>query len=402
MADTKTADGAFADDNGDTVRVGLIGAGGRVRNLAGLLTSGDSRIAVTAVFDPLDQSVDATRERFGESVERFATLDELLSKSDVDWVMIGSWNSFHRDQIIAAFQAGKHVFTEKPLAISLEQCMDIARAHAESDRMFTIGFTLRYSPHYRKIKEIVESGEVGEIISLEFNETLGFNHGGYIMGDWRRLTANAGTHLLEKCCHDVDIINDLVGSRVRRAASFGGLDFFTPKNRRHIDRIGPDGMGREAYRTWPGSVALDPFTSDKDIVDNQVAILEFDSGVRATFHTNCNMAIPERRIYLGGTEGTLRADLIGGTIEYQRIGFDTERLDVSTGARGGHGNGDPVLCAHLGKMMTEGAPSLTTLEDGINSAVVCFGVDRAMERREVFDLSPLWREVDQAPLPARR
>lgn len=399
MADTKMAD--VADRNSDTIRVGLVGAGGRVRGLAGLLTNDNPRIAITAVFDPLEQSVAATRERFGASVQRYATLDELLTKSDVDWVMIGSWNSFHRDQIIAALQAGKHVFTEKPLAISLDQCIDIARAYAESDRMFTIGFTLRYSPHYRKIKEIVDSGEVGEIISLEFNETLGFNHGGYIMGDWRRLKANAGTHLLEKCCHDVDIINGLVGSRVRRTASFGGLSFFTPQNRHHIDRIGTDGTGRQAYRTWPGSVALDPFTSDKDIVDNQVAILEFDSGVRATFHTNCNMAIPERRIYLGGTEGTLRADLISGTIEYERIGFDTERIDVSTGARGGHGNGDPALCTHLATMMTEGAQSLTTLEDGINSAVVCFGIDQAMENGEVFDLSPLWRRVDQAPIPAR-
>lgn len=385
----------------DTVRVGIIGAGGRVRGLAALLTGQNPNIEVTALFDPLDRSVTAARELFGDSVAVYSTYRELLEKSGVDWVMIGSWNSHHRDQIVDSLGAGKHVFTEKPLAVSLDQCHDIANAYAGSGRLFTIGFTLRYSPHYRTIKEIVDSGAVGEVVSLEFNETLSFNHGGYIMGDWRRLTANAGTHLLEKCCHDVDIINDLVGSRVRRAASFGGLDFFTPGNEHHIARVGKDATGRDAYRTWPGSVGLNPFTSDKDIVDNQVAILEFDSGVRATFHTNCNMAIPERRIYLGGTEGTLRADLIAGRIEYQRIGFDTELVDASTEARGGHGNGDPVLCAHLATMMTEGAESLTTLEDGINSAVVCFGIDRAMETGTVYDLTTLWDRVDQLPLPNR-
>lgn len=384
------------------VRVGIIGAGGRVRGLAGRVIAADSRICITAVYDPLDRSVAAAREMFGESVESFPSYQALLEKSGVDWVMIGSWNCFHRDQIVDSFGAGKHVFSEKPIAISLDECVDIGRAYAESDRRFIIGFTLRYSPHYRAVNGILESGAVGEIVSLEFNETLGFNHGGYIMGDWRRLQANAGSHLLEKCCHDVDIINWLTGSRVRRVASFGGLNFFHPGNAHHIERIGTDAGGRSAYRTWPGTIEANPFTSDKDIVDNQVAILEFDSGVRATFHTNCNMAIPERRIYLAGTEGTVRADLIAGTVHYQRIGFDTELVDISAGVSGGHGGGDPVLCTHLASMMTEDAESLTTLEDGVSSAVVCFAVDEAMESGAVVDLSAMWDRVDQTAIGTTR
>jgi predicted dehydrogenase len=383
-------------------RVGIIGAGKRVRNLASQVLNADSRIEVTALYDPLAESVAAAKDTFGASVKAYSTYQQLLEEGDVDWVMIGSWNCYHRDQIVAALDAGKHVFSEKPLAISLEECLDIARAHRESNQKFTIGFTLRYSPHYRAIKEILDSGQLGRIISLEFNETLDFNHGGYIMGDWRRLTANAGSHLLEKCCHDLDIINWLAGSRVRRAASFGGLNFFHPGNAHHISRLGTDADGAEAYRTWRGTVRLDPFTSDKDIVDNQVAILEYDSGVRATFHTNCNMAIPERRIYIAGTEGSLRADVIAGTVHYRRIGFDTPIVDASTDARGGHGSGDPVLCAHVAAMMTEDADALTSVEDGVASAVACFGIDRAMESGTVYDLSPMWDAVDRIPADKNR
>ena len=67
------------------------------------------------------------------------------------------------------------------------------------------------------------------MISMEFNETLGFNHGGFIMGDWRRLTENSGTHLLEKCCHDIDLVNWMLESIPVKVASFGGVNFFTKK-----------------------------------------------------------------------------------------------------------------------------------------------------------------------------
>jgi len=100
------------------------------------------------------------------------------------------------------------------------QChgFDMLEINGLTGRLFNIGLTLRYSPHYRKIKQLLESGAVGDIISMEFNETLDFNHGGYIMGNWRRLREYAGTHLLEKCCHDIDLVNWMVGSRARHVS----------------------------------------------------------------------------------------------------------------------------------------------------------------------------------------
>lgn len=69
------------------------------------------------------------------------------------------------------------------MAINLDDCLEMVAAQCRSGSMFSIGFTLRYSPHYRKIHSLLKAGIVGDIISMEFNKTLGFNHGGYIMGD---------------------------------------------------------------------------------------------------------------------------------------------------------------------------------------------------------------------------
>src|SRR5206468_7637583 len=136
----------------------------------------------------------------------------MLADPSVSWIMIGSPNNLHCKHAVAALRAGKHVFCEKPLATTLDDCLAIRDAVHASGRQFVVGFTLRYSPFYREVQRLVASGTIGKLISFEFNETLEFNHGGYIHGDWRRLTRLSGGHLLEKCCHDIDIANWIVGS----------------------------------------------------------------------------------------------------------------------------------------------------------------------------------------------
>ena len=378
----------------DRVGIGVIGCGSMGMEIVSRVLAKDPRLQVVAIFDPDERSV---RTALG-AIEGDPTVCDdyqaVLDNPDVQWVMIASWNSFHCDQVVDAFEAGKHVFCQKPMAITLDQCVRMQEAWKKSGRMFTLGFTLRYSPHYRKIKELVAGGAIGDLISLEFNETLDFNHGGYIMGDWRRLRENAGTHLLEKCCHDIDLVNWIVDSRARRVASFAGLDFYLPKNAHHIDRIGPSPEGKQAYQTWNSLVGKNPFTSDKDIMDNQVAILEFSSGVRATFHTNCHSAIRERRMYLLGTEGAIRADVLTGSIELQRVGWDGKVEDHSTGAKGGHGDGDGVLAGELAASMLSGTASSVGVREGVESTVTSLAIDEAADTGVVVDLERFWRAVE--------
>lgn len=374
--------------------IGVIGCGGMGRAVLKAVLEQDERLQVAAIYDPDERSVKATVEMLPTPPVICDNYQDVVTRPDIDWVMIASWNRDHAEQTVAAFEAGKHVFCQKPLALTLDECVRMKQAGEKSGKQFNIGFTLRYSPHYRKIKELIAAGRIGRILSMEFNETLHFNHGGYIHGDWRRLREYAGTHLLEKCCHDIDLVNWMTESRPRRVASFGGNDFFTPANAHHAERVGRCASdGRLAYSGWGGPIDLDPFQSDKDIVDNQVAILEYESGARATFHTNCNAGIPERRIYILGTEGAIRADVIAGTIQLQRIGWDSKIEDVSTDASGGHGGGDEILAQELADSMLNGAPPSVGLIEGMESAIACFALDQAMDTGTVVELTDWWKKA---------
>ena len=314
--------------------------------------------------------------------------DVWKSSDGVEWVFVMSWNRFHREQVCAAFEAGKHVFCEKPIATSPEDCRAVKAAYEKSGRKCVVGFTMRYSPHYRKIKDLIEAGTVGEIISLEFNETLAFNHGGHIHSGWRRHAANSGGHVLEKCCHDIDMAYDLVRSPVARVASFGGKNFFMPINARHIERLGSNTQGEDAYRSWPqynSDNRVNPFCGDSDVVDNQVAIIEYENGVRATFHTNCNAGIPERRMYILGTEGAIRADVVSGHMEVGRIGFDESVQNESLGYLGDHAGGDEVLGPQLYACMVDDAPPRSTLENGYASAMTALAIEEARRTGTVVD-----------------
>ncbi|MBF0245064.1 MAG: Gfo/Idh/MocA family oxidoreductase, partial [Planctomycetes bacterium] len=278
------------------IGIGAIGCGGMGRSVISKLLKQDERFELVAICDPDEGAIRQTRE-MAKEVRVIHDYRKLVEDKEVDFVMIASWNVQHKDHLVATVQAGKDLFCQKPVATNFQDAMTMRKELGKSGRTCTIGFTLRYSPHYRKIKALIDQGSIGRVISMEFNETLDFNHGGYIMGDWRRLEANAGTHLLEKCCHDIDLVNWMLDSHPVKAASFGGTNFFTPENLHHQDRIGPNKDGKPAFMSWGGAINLNPFTSDKDIIDNQVAIMEYEGGIRASFHANCQAGIPERRMY---------------------------------------------------------------------------------------------------------
>lgn len=123
----------------------------------------------------------------------------------------------------------------------------------------------------------------------------------------------------------------------------GGRDIFIPKRRALADKIGCDASGRAAYQPWADLHRVDPFSEGATIFDNQVVILQYSGSVRATFHTNCHAGIPERRFYLCGTEGSIRADANTGRIEVGRIGWGMELETIEIEIGGTHSGGDLVM-----------------------------------------------------------
>ena len=370
--------------------IGVAGCGLRAAAvLKPLLSRGDG-VAVRAVYDPDPSAPERLASRLDAAPRRAESYAALLADPEVDWVFIFSWNCFHAEQAVAALAAGKHVFCEKPLGVTFEQCRDVVLAHRRAGTRFAIGFTLRYSPFYRRVKELLPEA-AGRLVSLEFNELLAFNHGGHIHSGWRRRARNSGGHITEKCSHDFDMANWMTGGRPVRAASFGGTGWFRPENAAAARELRPSARGVQPYRAWwrPEEDRVDPFGGDNDVVDHQVAILEYDNGVRASFHTNCNAGIPERRLAVCGGAGGMRADLCRMTIETRRIGFDEWLRVESSDDRDGHGGGDEVMGAELYAAMTAGAPLSAGLEEAYAATVTGLAIERAMRTGTVVEV-PGW------------
>lgn len=365
-------------------KVGVIGAGNRMRNLVRLFVNESPNITITGVYDPNPESIEKFKETF--STEVYKSYKKLIQ--DVDWVFIGSINSAHKKQIMSAMKKGKNIFSEKPVAISFEQCKRIKKEYDKRNIRFLISYPLRYSPVYKKLKKIIESKEIGDITSLEFNETLSFSHGAFIMGDWRRLERYSGGHLLEKCCHDFDLVNWIVDDMPRKVSSFGGLNFFLPKNSGMLEnlRISKDHWERKKFKN--------PFTSKKDIVDNQVVIMEYMNGVRASFHTNCSSSLPERRMYICGTKGTIYVNILAGLIQVKTIDSPQKVTSIDEENKGGHGGGDPLLIRDIIDVINGGESSIEKpLDKSIISAVTTIFSDESRKKEKVVDLLPYWEEL---------
>ncbi len=373
------------------VRIGAIGVGGRLRGvLRGLLNKGNGQLELVAIHDPYEGSIQHTLKEFNLDRSSVRTQEALLKDDSIDWVFIGSPNRYHPEQIIAALKAGKNVFCEKPLGVDLSRVPELIRVWKESGKQFAFGLVLRYAPMYQQVKKLLQDGRIGKIVSLEFNETLSPGHGGYIHANWRRKRENAGTHLLEKCCHDMDLCLWMVESNPIRAASFGGCNFFVPENAHLRDELVNPETGKTIFEIWADPHRVNPFGTDKDIVDNQVAIIEFENQVRATFHTNCSSAITERRFYIVGTHGAIRADALTGVIEVNSIVPGVEREVIDTRHAGGHGGGDDYMSSQLARTLLEGAAPAASMYEGVRSLIMACGIDQALDSGTVHDLTKDW------------
>lgn len=372
--------------------VAVLGTGNRARYVVkNLLRDSGGAVRVVSAFDPDRELLKETLGKIWETPDALAaaSAEEAIHAPGVDWVMVFSPNSCHRDHILAAFAAGKDVFSEKPLATTIEACKEISDAQKRSGRVFATGFVLRYAPMYRRAKELLDSGRFGRLLLIEGNENIAPDHGGYIMCNWRRLTKFAGPHILEKCCHDLDLINWFCNSRPSRVAAFGGRDFFKPENNFLMEKY-----GEKTFKSWWDPHAeKTPFTDDTDLMDNMVSIAEFRNRIRVTFTATMSNAIPERRLSFACTEGTMKLDLYSNLLRYRRLG--DEGVTELNFSGDGHGGGDSYIMKELYETMSKGVPPKCSGQEGLRSAVFALALDRAAQTGELVDLEPIWDSLGE-------
>ena len=373
------------------IQVAVLACGNRSKSVVyNLLRDSNYNVNIAAVYDPDPQVVEDTLAHWKMTdAKRCSSYQEAINTPGVEWVMVFSPNVYHKEQVVAAFEAGKHVFSEKPLATTIEDCVAINEAHRKSGKLFATGFVLRYAPIYRKAKEILESGVLGDLIAVEANENITPEHGSYIMRNWRRKTAIAGPHILEKCCHDLDLIEWLTNSLPAKVMAFGGRDFFLPKNDELFQYITPKIQG-----CWLDPHATpSPFTSDGDLMDNLISIAEFRNKVRVSFSCSMSNILPERRMYFSCSKGTMKLDLYAAMLSYATLDDGiTYSFDFRTD---GHGGGDSHIMKELYETMTTGVLPKCSGSEGLRSAVYAIVLDQAAVSGKIVDVEPIWQELGQ-------
>ncbi|KRG15436.1 oxidoreductase [Virgibacillus soli] len=354
------------------LRIGIIGVGGRSTIVEYWHKPNGNSVVVGAA----DVSEEALQQ-FKESInpEAFITNDyhELLAREDIEAVAILTPDHMHEEHVTAAFRAGKHVYCEKPLAITSESCDRILDEWEKSGKHLMIGFNMRYMPMYQTMKGIIDSGEIGEIKAVWVRHFVGFG-GWFYYHDWHGKRANTTSLLLQKASHDFDVIHWLTGKYTKKVAAFGSLDYYggSMPNDLHC----PD---CELKETCP-EASFDrlnqcAFRQEIDVEDNNMVMMELEGGIKASY-LQCHFTPDYSRNYTFiGTKGRLENDDINNKVyvKTRKTGSWNEWSDQTYDIKemeGTHGGADPRICEDFVNLVLYNQQPLTTPFAGRMSVAV--------------------------------
>lgn len=198
--------------SGQQLQVALVGAGNIARwaHMPALKRSGVARLR--AVYSAGGARGKSYGLRYGASYAT-SSLDELLADPDLDAVIIASRNQDHAPQALAALQAGKHVFVEKPMALTEDECRELVEAEAASSATLMVGFNRRFAPDYVEMRRRLESRSGPVVINCRVNSP-GIS-GGYWMAD-----PAIGGAILGEACHFTDFFAFLLGSEPQTVSAY--------------------------------------------------------------------------------------------------------------------------------------------------------------------------------------
>ena len=383
--------------------IAVIGVGQRGYAYVSMLKE-HPQVEIAALCDTSQERLDCFARELGcENVPRFYSLDELLSRGEFEAVIITTPDFTHEECAVKSFRAGKHVMLEKPMAPTADAGRRIIEAARESGKMLQIGFVLRCHPLFKAVKKELDSGTIGQLLSINCSESLRVMHGASYMRRWHRKAANSGGFLLAKCSHDLDLMSDFTGSLPCRVASFGGVNFFTPDKQKapfcsqcpdeacrfrfkgEMVRMTPDEKENPAQKAFDLCV----FNADKDVVDNQQVILEYANGVRGTFSLNLFAPLPKREWRLVGTAGYIDADT--GKKEYTvsfsdgREGY-TCHCEANNGSA--HDGSDMIFLNEFVTNILSGKAPEADAFAGLTSTVIGNAIDKARLTGSVVTISP--------------
>lgn len=379
-------------DIAQPIRIGVVGVAGR-GGMARHWHQPDGRSVVVAGMDVSDEALDAFRKNVNPDARTTKSCDELCGMDDLDAVAVMSPEFTHEDYVLKAFNAGKHVFCEKPMAITTDGCDRMLRAWQESGKRFMVGFNMRYMNIFRVMKDIVESGTIGEVKVVWVRHFVG--HGGrWYYHDWHGCRKNTTGLLLQKASHDIDMIHWITGQYGRRVVGMGSLDYYGGE--RPDELTCPTCEDRDTcveYQDFPdrpgNKMNQCAFRREVDVEDNSSITMELDGGIKATY-TQCHYTPDYCRNYTFiGTEG--RVENLNDSSQVivklrdksNRWTNLADRTYEVKPAAGGHGGADPLICRDFIDMIAEGKEPLATPLAGRMSVAVGCAATRSIRNGSV-------------------
>ena len=412
----------------------MVGAGNR-----GYLAYGAfaERNPEDAKFVAVVEPDDARRARFANAHgipadRQFRSWEDIAGRSPMAPALINATlERDHRASTLALLAAGYEMLLEKPIAPTPGECLEIAGAAESHGRLLQIAHVLRYAPFFVGVREIITSGRLGAIVSVDWRENLVYWHfaHSYVRGNWGN-TARTSPMILTKCCHDLDLLVWIFG-RCEWLSSSGSLTHFThdavgpeiPERctdgcpiaetcpyfapRVYLDRLRenpasfavaavtldrtPEGVMR-ALETGPYGRCV--YRSDNDAVDHQVVLMRFAGGLSVSLTMQGSSHLEGRTIRIDGTRATLLANEARGEVEIHdhRTG-QVERVAKLRGV-GGHGGGDEGLMrAFVGALRGDRASVLTSARESVTSHLMAFAAERARLHQEVVDMKEFRRSL---------
>ncbi len=384
-----------------------------------------------AVADPVHARREAVRNLSGNlDLLLYHDDEEILSQPKLaDIMIIGTQDNYHYEHCFRAMGAGYDILLEKPIASTMVEVQSLADTAKRLGRRVLVCHVLRYTPFYKKVKEIIESGALGEIVSVSAREGVGAWHQAhsYVRGHWA-VTEKCSPMIIAKSCHDLDLLYWLIGRSCKSVSSYGGLNHFTESNKpdgsplrctdgcplgldcmynalhytdrnRELLHLAMDGgatASADEINAWlkhsPWGRCV--YSCDNTAVDHQVVAMKFDGNVTATFTMT---AFDEgRSIEIFGT----KARLFGGVV-YKEICDDDivvvdhasekqirHQIKFDNQGYVGHGGGDAGLMQALHEEMKCSDPEQmrSSIHASVMSHAMGFAAEKARLTGTVVDL----------------
>lgn len=357
------------------------------------------RVEVVAVADPSERNRGIFKQLTGiDSLREFSDWREMLREvGEFHGAVVATPNYVHVEPALAVLERGLPLALEKPLATTPADCERILEARENSGGRILLGFVLRSTPFYKKIHEWISSGKIGRLVAVDADELVGMGVSSLnLRSAWRRWEKFTGGFLLEKCCHDMDLLNWICGGQALQVNSFGGNRIFSPNPSL------PDGCddcdvsktclyyekpnlsehedeGEEILQRYVETGRC-VYNIDKDIADAQTVQIQFSTGVLVNFLLSMNAAGPRaaRNFHAIGLRGRIWGNFHEGVVyHYDNASAEVTEFKVEKDGSG-HGGGDRSHALELVRMMDE--PDYTPAqgaEAGYESAAICFAAERS-------------------------